>query len=80
MLGNVTPLVAHFGMQLDNHRVFPLGPFYLFDVGVQVVVPSLATLFPDSSGQEFRNSGPIRSPMFEHLLSQYLVFILGPRA
>ena len=51
-------------MGSDDDGVFILGPSILADVGVKMVMPSLATLLSDTPGKLSCNQRPISRPIF----------------
>lgn len=49
-LGNVCPMVAcTIPLKFENDKIFLLGPRGFRNVGIEVIVPSLSTLFANSS-------------------------------
>lgn len=66
ILGDFRPPIPKLLVQLVNESVFVLGPCALFDIGIEVVVPTLATLFPSATLQMFRyQSPPLRSILLD---------------
>lgn len=53
-MGSVVPSVG-----FDYGPVLLLGPLFLVDVGVEVVVPSLPALLPNAAWQMFGDETPI---------------------
>lgn len=60
--------------------VFFLGPAILLDVGVEVVVPTLATLLANATFDVLSDLAPILSAVQLDLLHEKPVFFLSPRA
>ena len=67
-----------YQMCSDKLEVFIVGPRVLIDVGVEVVVPALAALLALSSGQHQRNARPLLGAVELYVLTDELVFFLGP--
>jgi hypothetical protein len=54
-------------------------PLYLQNAGVEVVVPSLATLLSESALDEFGDEGPaLRTVLFDQFADQ-IVLLVSPR-
>ena len=51
-------------MGLNDGFILFLGPAFLFDVRVEVVMPPLSTLLADSAREVFGDVGPIFCSMF----------------
>lgn len=89
VLGYLRPSVAQFLMSLDDEHIFLLGPLVLFDVRVQVVVPSVLIInkwlpFPallaDSSRESGGDLAPVHGSVFPHHCDQRVVLFIGPRS
>lgn len=52
------PFISYLSMLQEESPLFFIGPILLFDFGVQVVVPSLSTLFSYPSGKVVSDWGP----------------------
>jgi hypothetical protein len=48
-LSDFAPFVTVLFMSLNDGSIFFSGPFVFLDVGVQVIVPALTALFPNST-------------------------------
>ena len=46
-------------MRLYDGVVFVLGPAFLLDFGIEVVVPALPALFADAAGKTFGDEAPV---------------------
>ena len=51
-------------MRLYDGVVFVLGPAFLLDFGVEVVVPALPALFADAAGKTFGDEAPVFGAVF----------------
>jgi len=67
-LGNLSPLVLELAMHHEEYPFFFFAPPTFFYFGVQVVMPSLATLLPNARGKIFRYHGPFLSTDSLHQL------------
>lgn len=77
VFGNVGPPVSVVFVHGDEYGFFVIGPFTLFELGIQVIDKSFATLFALAPGQKGRNFGPLASvhgPFF----AENNVFFHGP--
>jgi len=79
-LRDFRPSVAVLQVQVQNLLVFFFSPPVLLDVGVQMVVPSLAALLADASFEVVGNLTPVLCAMQVHLLDQKSILLLSPRA
>lgn len=59
--------------------VFFLGPPILLDVWVQVVVPALSALLPNSALQVVSDLAPVLGAIHFDLLNQHAIFLFRPR-
>lgn len=69
-LGDFGPAVSQQRTGFVDDEVFFVGPGRLLDMGAQVVVPALTTLFPQPAREFLGNDGPFRSVFayeFDHL-------------
>ena len=78
VLGDLTPLFAHFPVQVNYEGVFLSSPLALVDVGVQVVVPALTALLADATGQALSDEAPVARTKFSDLVNELLVLLLAP--
>lgn len=63
------PLVPVLNVQLKYFVVFIFAPAIFLYIWVQMIVPSLSTLFPDSSFQIIGDLAPVLGTMQSHLLN-----------
>lgn len=77
--GYFCPSISHSLMSLDDKHIFIICPFFFFDVRIQVVMPSLSTLFSNSSWEWVSNSRPTPSSILQDHISENLVFFMSPR-
>lgn len=77
-LCNLAPFVSVLLVRLNNCSVLLGSPLVLFDVRVQVVVPSLAALLTDTTGQRLRDVRPVLGAKPVHILGQLLVLLGAP--
>ena len=77
-LSYFTPSVSYLAVHLKYNSVFFLAPFFFFDIGIQVIVPSLSTLFPYSSRKGLSYGRPVSRAVLYNLLPQDLIFFLSP--
>jgi hypothetical protein len=64
-------------MGFDDSFVLFLAPSLFFYVGVEMVVPTLAALFANSSWEVFCDISPIFGSMFDDKIIDKLVFLFG---
>ena len=79
-LCDLAPLVAELLMQLQDQAVLGRRPLFLADVGVEVVVPPLATLLANPTWESLGYGAPVSGALVEHHLTEDVVFFLGPRS
>lgn len=60
---HLCPLVSMRSMRQKENPLLMRHPFDLQNVGVEVVMPSLTTLLPQSALDEFSNEGPPLRPV-----------------
>ena len=65
-------------MRLNDYFVFLFGPLFLFDVWVQVVVPTLPTLFTYTPRQSFGNVRPVLCSKVPYSFEKDVVFFWSP--
>lgn len=73
------PLISILKMGLNYNIILLFSPLLLFNVRIQVIMPSLPTLFTDSSWECLGYVRPIFGSEFTHPLEQYLILFRGPR-
>lgn len=78
-LGDLGPLVAPLLVSVVYDAVLLLGPRCLLDVGVQVVVPSLATLLAYPAFEVSRDQRPLLRPVLVYQLHYRLVLLSSKR-
>lgn len=78
-LGDLRPLVTVLVVKLNDFLIFFFCPFVLFNVWVQVVVPSLSTLLSDPAGKSVRNLTPVLSSVSLYHLHELFILFLSPR-
>ena len=79
-LGNLRPPVAELVVGDDELAVLLARPLLALDLGVEVVVPSLAALLSDAAGKLLRDFGPLLRAKLADELDDLVVLLLGPRA
>ena len=79
-LGNLRPPVAELVVGDDELAVLLARPLLALDLGVEVVVPSLAALLSDAAGKLMRDFGPLLRAKLADELDDLIVLLLGPRA
>ena len=67
-------------MQLNYWFIFLRCPFVLFDVGVQMVVPSFSALLSDSARKSLCNLTPVLCSILCNIFREFLIFIKRPRS
>ena len=77
-LGDLGPLVAVLRVGDDELAVLLAAPLLALDVGVEVVVPALAALLADATGELLRDLGPLLRAESAHELDDLGVFLLSP--
>mmetsp|Transcript_47604 Transcript_47604/g.114278 ORF Transcript_47604/g.114278 Transcript_47604/m.114278 type:complete len:306 (+) Transcript_47604:1197-2114(+) len=78
-LGNLRPPVAELVVRDDELAVLLARPLLALDLGVEVVVPSLAALLSDAAGKLLRDFGPLLRAELADELDDLVVLLLGPR-
>lgn len=78
-LGDLGPLIAPLLVSVVYDAVLLLGPSCLLDVGVQVVVPSLATLLAYPALEVSRDQRPLLRPVLVYQLHYRLVLLWSKR-
>lgn len=66
--GNLSPAVSQHAVRFVNDQILLCGPGGLLHVRVEVVVPALATLLPQSPLQVFGHHSPLFITVFIHQL------------
>ncbi len=79
ILANNGPLVAMYSVKEVEYPFLRDGPLGLDDVGVEVVVPSLATLFAYSPLEVVGYVSPLPGSQLGHQPDQELVVLFSPR-
>ena len=64
--------------EIKNKQIFFEGPLLFDNIGVQVVVPPLATLLADAARQVHGDLGPAFGAVGEHNFLEQLVLVLRP--
>lgn len=75
-----SPPVAVNPLGLDKGHVFLLCPLVFLDIWIEVVVPSLATLFAYPAFEVLGDFRPVLGPFHGHQLSELLVLLVSPHA
>lgn len=75
---NLRPLVAEFLVQPNYCLVFLRCPLVFLDFWVQVVVPPLAALFPDSPGKSLRDVAPVLCSELRNIFREFLILFYAP--
>jgi hypothetical protein len=87
-LCNLRPSVSQFLVQLYYQNILVIGPLILFDVWVQMVVPSnelsgnslpFSTLLANPAWECRSYLAPVLSPVFANHIDQGLVLFISPR-
>ena len=78
-LGDFRPAIAVLCVRDDQLTVLVCAPLLALDLRVEVVVPSLAALLPDSPRKLARDFGPSLRPEFGDELDDSRVLLRGPR-
>ena len=65
-------------MGLNNYLIFLFGPLVFLNIGVEVIVPPLTTLFSDSAWEGLGNIAPVLGSVLQHVVGQFLVLLLAP--
>ena len=79
MLGDLGPFVAEFSVEFFDLFVLFESPGVLFDLGVQLVVPTLATLLADTTAELLSDERPFRGAVFVHEFDHHGIFLGSPR-
>lgn len=66
-------------MEVNDLSIFLFRPFVIFNVRIEMIVPSLSTLLSNSPWQVGRNMAPVLGPMLKHKPDYYLILLLSPR-
>ena len=66
-------------MSAVDNPILLFCPRRLLDLRIEVVVPTLAALLPDSALQVFGDQGPTFRAVLSHQLNDMLVLFFGPR-
>ena len=77
--GYLRPLRANFILYLQQKGVFSLGPITCIDIRLKEIEPSLTALPTNPVWQLLSNLGPVFLTKFRNLLSECLVFLMGPK-
>lgn len=67
-------------MEVNDLSIFLFSPFVIFNVRIEVIVPSLSALLTDSARKVRSDLAPVFSPMLKDKLDDNLIFFLGPRS
>ena len=78
-LGDFRPLVAVLLVCFDDGTVLFLCPFVFLDGWVQVIMPPLATLLSNSSGESLGNVAPVLCSELLDVVSELGIFLAAPR-
>ena len=73
VLSNLRPSVTVLNVKVKDFLVFFLRPLVLFNVRIQVVMPTFPALFTDASRKELSDLRPILCPVFFHGLNKLVV-------
>ena len=76
---NLAPLVSVFLVSQNDGSILFRSPFVLFDVWVQVIVPTLTALLTDSPRKCLCDVTPIFCAKFFDVCSKSFVLLLTPR-
>lgn len=79
VLGDISPLVADPLVVDEEKPLFLVAPSDLLDPWVQVVMPSLPALLPDSPGQLLSYLRPLLWAIKLNKLDDKTILLLGPR-
>lgn len=77
-LCDLAPLVPEIIVHLQNDSVLLRRPFLLANVWVQMIVPSLTTLLPDSPGQSIGDGAPVFSTKLLNHCAKDFIFFASP--
>ena len=78
ILRDFAPFVPILFMSLYDGLILLRSPLVLFDVRIQVIVPSFTTLLSDPSRQRLGNMAPIFCTELLDIFRQLLVFLDTP--
>ena len=78
ILRDLRPSISVLQMEVQNFLVLFFGPPILFDVWVQVIVPTLSALLSDSAFEVVCNLTPVLGAIHLHLLNQHTIFFFCP--
>ena len=79
VFGYKRPLFAVLEEQVHQHFVLLQSPFLLHDVRIKMIVPPLAALFTDSSGELRGNEIPTLGTVLQNHAFEELILLYGPR-
>lgn len=77
-LGHFCPLAAVRSVSQEENPLLMQHPFNFEDVGVEVVVPSLAALLAQTALDELSDEGPALRPVLLNQLAHQIVLLLCP--
>lgn len=78
-LGDARPLVAVLAVCLVDDTVLLIRPGSLLDLGVEVIVPTLAALLADAALEVARDQGPFLGSVSHHQLQYFFVLLKATR-
>ena len=76
--GYLSPLVARASMKKEEDPLLFEAPSYFLNLRIQMVVPSLTALLPNTSGKVLRNLSPLLWSMCLHQLKHQSIFLFCP--
>ena len=79
-LGYLGPLVAPLLVGIEDDSVFLVSPGSFLNLRVEMVMPSLSTLLPNSPLQMLGNECPPLRPVFSNKFNHFFIFLFGPRS
>ena len=77
-LCDLAPFVPKIIMHLQNDTVLLRRPFLFANVWVQMIVPSLTALLPDSPGQSISNSAPVFGTKLLNHCTKHFILLTSP--
>jgi hypothetical protein len=77
LLGQLGPLVAYFGLVLQNGLIFVCCQGFAIDFGIQAVGPTVATLFGGAVGHVQGHGRPLFAMLIDSS-TQLIVFFWSP--
>ncbi len=76
--GDLSPLVAVVSMHQVENPLLLAAPANLLDLRVQVIVPPLAALLPNTTREVLSNQRPFLGPIFIDEVKNHSIFLFGP--